>query len=191
MFAYCNNNPVDKRDSSGESALLAVAAITLTGAFFGGMFGAISAAKSGGDVLSGFLEGAFIGGGSALIGTSGAAFAPLAAAGFGLVVDVLWQGAEITNDVRDTPDVGRMIKAALGAGIGSLTVGIPGLDPLKGLPEAIASLVVTKPLSILFGIFDVATAPEATNASQQSGLVQNGAGDRPVGGGGRMLMMYQ
>lgn len=41
MFAYCNNNPVQYKDDSGESA-------TIAGAILGGIFGAINGIMSGG-----------------------------------------------------------------------------------------------------------------------------------------------
>ena len=56
MFAYCNNNPIIRKDPSGESFLLTIAIIG-TCMLIGGAAGAIDAAASGEDAMEGFIEG--------------------------------------------------------------------------------------------------------------------------------------
>ena len=56
MFAYCNNNPIIRKDPSGEFFLLTIAIIG-TCMLIGGAAGAIDAAASGEDAMEGFIEG--------------------------------------------------------------------------------------------------------------------------------------
>ena len=56
MFAYCNNNPIIRKDPSGEFFLLTIAIIG-TCMLIGGAAGAIDAAASGEDAMEGLYRG--------------------------------------------------------------------------------------------------------------------------------------
>ena len=64
LYTYCNNDPVNKYDPTGHSAILIALAI---GAVLGGIYGGISAAVNGQDVLAGIAIGAVVGGVTGLI----------------------------------------------------------------------------------------------------------------------------
>ena len=64
LFTYCGNNPVNKYDPSGHSAILIAFAI---GAILGGIYGGISAAANDQDVVAGIAIGAVVGGLTGLI----------------------------------------------------------------------------------------------------------------------------
>lgn len=65
MFAYCENNPVNRSDPSGE------AFGTISGLIVGGLTGALSAYINGDDILAGTITGAVNGGICGLIVDSG------------------------------------------------------------------------------------------------------------------------
>ena len=64
LYAYCGNDPVNYYDPTGHSAILIALAI---GAVLGGIYGGISAAANGQNVLAGIAIGAVVGGVTGLI----------------------------------------------------------------------------------------------------------------------------
>ena len=59
LYAYCGNDPINKYDPSGHSAILIAIAI---GAVLGGIYGGVSAAANDQNILAGILIGAVVGG---------------------------------------------------------------------------------------------------------------------------------
>ena len=85
MFAYCLNNPVVSRDSTGESTLLAALGVMAIGGVIGGIANVVAVASNGGSVgdcawaaLAGFIGGA-LGTGVSLLMATTPATAPYAA----------------------------------------------------------------------------------------------------------------
>ena len=64
LYAYCGNDPINKYDPTGHSAILIALAI---GAVLGGIYGGISAVANGQNVLAGIAIGAVVGGVTCLI----------------------------------------------------------------------------------------------------------------------------
>ena len=86
LFAYCNNNPVNMTDETGNLPFFAVTAAI--GAVFGAVVGGVKAAKSGKSVLKGALKGAAVGGliGLGVGGAAGVLLAGKATASVAFVV---------------------------------------------------------------------------------------------------------
>ena len=86
MFAYCNNNPVNMADTTGELPFFLVTAAI--GAVAGAIIGGVVAAKSGGNVWAGIGIGAAAGGlaGAGLGATAGVVLASSATASTAAVV---------------------------------------------------------------------------------------------------------
>ncbi len=66
LYAYCNNDPVNKYDPTGHSAIALLIAFGI-GAVLGGIYGGVSAAANGQNVLAGIAIGAVVGGVTGLI----------------------------------------------------------------------------------------------------------------------------
>ena len=66
LYAYCNNDPVNKYDPTGNSAI-ALLIVFGIGAVLGGIYGGVSAAANGQNVLAGIAIGAVVGGVTGLI----------------------------------------------------------------------------------------------------------------------------
>ena len=82
MFAYCENDPVNRSDATGEFAHLVIGAAV--GAAIGGITAAISSYRETGSVnLGSVLLGVGVGAANGLIGASG----------MGAVAQALWTGA--------------------------------------------------------------------------------------------------
>ena len=114
-FAYCDNNPVSRKDDGGQ--LWAEAAI---GAVIGGVFGGISAAITGGNVLAGTITGAASGAITGAAGVWGAAS--------GAVVGAI-TSIGVYCCTSSSPNIGGLIVAgACGAVSG-------GLGALASIPE--------------------------------------------------------
>ena len=142
MFAYCNNNPTQYSDPSGELFVEALLFIGVS-AVVGALAGTFTAACTGGDLLEGALEGAALGAVAATATVltpillpaastatvAGVTFAAAGAAGFG--IDILTQHiSHETGDHSEEPfevDWGRSIKTAF-------TTGIAGVVPTYGNP---------------------------------------------------------
>ena len=142
MFAYCNNNPTQHSDPSGELLIEAIVFVGVS-AVVGALAGTFTAACTGGDLLEGALEGAALGAVAATAtvltpillpaaSTATVAIATFAVAGsVGLGVDILTQRiSHETGEHSDEPfkiDWGRSVKTAL-------TTGIAGVVPTYGNP---------------------------------------------------------
>ena len=61
LYCYCGNNPVNKYDPSGHSAIAILIAMGI-GAILGGIYGGVSAAANDQNILAGILIGAVVGG---------------------------------------------------------------------------------------------------------------------------------
>ena len=61
MFAYCENNPVNRNDPTGDITFSAILTGAAIGAAWGAINGGIAAALSGENFITGALEGAAIG----------------------------------------------------------------------------------------------------------------------------------
>lgn len=200
MFAYCVNNPIMFVDNGGEFGLIAAGIIVVAGVLVGGFLGGVSSSKSGGSFWKGFLEGGIIGGGSATIGLFapeiGAGFALLCGEFFGMGVDCVFQAVEGNGF-----DYFRLFKAGMGGALG--TVSAPTtLAPqaTEVVIDAVVSVFITKQLSILYGLFDIATTPypqsqstsshsSSSHSSHTSSTYNSQNTTRPIygyyGGGGR------
>ena len=66
LYSYCNNDPVNKYDPTGHSAIALLIAFGI-GAVLGGIYGGVSAAANGQNVLAGIAIGAVVGGVTGLI----------------------------------------------------------------------------------------------------------------------------
>ena len=159
MFAYCNNNPIIRKDPSGEFFLLTIAIIG-TCMLIGGAAGAIDAAASGEDAMEGFIEGTINTGISA-----GFALAPLnpiaavicATAASG-VVDVAVQAVSQytkTGTVQvEKIDFTRTFKTMFQTCIGTL---IPKIGAAtKDLVDAIGTTILWGEGSVLVACADIA-----------------------------------
>ena len=74
LYAYCNNDPVNKYDPSGHFAITTFLICLGVGALVGGALGGITAYSEGQDVLTGVLTGALLGAAvGAVVGIGGAA----------------------------------------------------------------------------------------------------------------------
>ena len=156
MFAYCLNNPVNKCDQTGKSAI-AIGLFIGVSALIGGIAGAYTAITTGGNVLESTLEGAVLGAVAATAtivmplalpatasatATAGATF--LAAGAAGAVVDTAtqWISHKVSKeaDKEFKLDGGRVLKTAALTGVAGVvpTYGKPG----KSIVNALGSLAI-------------------------------------------------
>ncbi len=66
LYCYCNNDPINKYDPTGHSAIALLIAFGI-GAVLGGIYGGVSAAANGQNVWKGIAIGAVVGGLTGLI----------------------------------------------------------------------------------------------------------------------------
>ena len=159
MFAYCGNNPIIRKDPSGESFLLTIAIIG-TCMLIGGAAGAIDAAASGEDAMEGFIEGTIntgISAGFALAPMNPIAAVICATAASG-VVDVAVQAVSQytkTGTVQvEKINFTRTFKTMFQTCIGTL---IPKIGTAtKDLVDAIGTTILWGEGSILVAYADIA-----------------------------------
>ena len=156
MFAYCLNNPVNKCDQTGKSAI-AIGLFIGVSALIGGIAGAYTAITTGGNVLESTLEGAVLGAVAATAtivmplalpttasatATAGATF--LAAGAAGALVDTAaqWISHKLSKEADKgfKLDGGRVLKTAALTGVAGVvpTYGKPG----KSIVDALGSLAI-------------------------------------------------
>lgn len=156
MFAYCLNNPVNKCDQTGKSAI-AIGLFIGVSALIGGIAGAYTAITTGGNVLESTLEGAVLGAVAATAtivmplalpttasatATAGATF--LAAGAAGALVDTAaqWISHKLSKEADKgfKLDGGRVLKTAALTGVAGVipTYGKPG----KSIVNALGSLAI-------------------------------------------------
>jgi len=173
MFAYCNNNPVNYADPSGQFAItLAIGAIIATGAAVGSLLGVFSAATTGGNILESAIEGGLNG----AIGSVCGVFAPSPWIAFGLAtlfsaaVDFSTQIVvqHFENDQVDLSkvDYKRVAKTGLQTGIGAA---IPALGEGAGNPvDAFGTALTWAEASVLITCADVAITNFITSSKNHS-----------------------
>ena len=103
MFAYCENNPVLRVDAEGKFWGLVLAVVGVC-TVIGGIFGAVDAAATDGDVVEGAIEGCINGGLSAICGLliTNPVAAVVTAFGGSVLVDV---GTQVTSQYIKTGEV--------------------------------------------------------------------------------------
>ena len=123
LFAYCDNNPVMRKDSVGEFWVQAV--IIAAGGIIGGLLGAFSAASTGENVLEGTIEGCLTGIVGSTCGLLIDTFAVGVLAGTigGAIVDL---GTQVVSQFIENKSVdvskinyGRTVKTAIQTGLGT------------------------------------------------------------------------
>ena len=117
MFAYCENNPVQRDDQDGEFWHLVV------GGIIGGLIGGISAAINGGDVAD-ILIGAAAGAASGVLTASGVGLIGQAVGGaaISMASNAAGQVKDIAAGEKESFDVGGfLLDGAVGAGCGLIS----------------------------------------------------------------------
>jgi hypothetical protein len=127
MFAYCNNNPVNYSDPSGEFGLVTLGIIISV--IIGGVVSAAATAASGASVEEVIVNGVIGAGSAAATAAVAASSLPLGAvafvsAGIGAISETISQGAEYLfhkDDADYERDLGESItKVLFSAGMNSL-----------------------------------------------------------------------
>lgn len=185
MFTYCNNNAVIFSDNSGQSVLIAIGLLILGSAVIGGFFGGVTANRSGGSFWQGFKEGAIICGGSALICTllpEALSAAVVLSSFFGYSVDYLFQVDEMISGERSSIDISRWVKAGVTAPLCCVTTSAWGFscNAIESLTTAFVTLTLTKQLSVLYGLFDIATTSDQRQANPSTGTTTSSNRSYPL-----------
>ncbi len=157
MFAYCQNNPVNYQDPTGEIAFTTLAIIVIiVGSVVGGTMGAMSAATTGGNIAEAAIEGAITGAIASacglLIPNPGLAIG--AATLFGFLTDISVQHTSHMINTEDiSTDWGRAIKVGIQTGLGTA---IPQLgSPTTVAEEAFATALIWAEGSTLITVTDI------------------------------------
>ena len=102
MFAYCQNNPISRTDSSGTSFIAAIAVGAIVGGIIGAAAGAIKAARDGQSVAAGALTGGLAG--AAIGAVCVAAPGYIGVLGTSLLCGVISAVGDIANQYRNYKD---------------------------------------------------------------------------------------
>ena len=150
LYAYCGNDPINKYDPTGHSAILIALAI---GAVLGGIYGGISAAANGQNVLAGIAIGAVVGGVTGLI--TEVASVPLMLLG----TFAVGAGGDIASQmILDGKSLGEvnLISAAwagvANAGLALVGKGLSAVDAMNNLQGASKIIFGTMTNSPLIGL---------------------------------------
>ena len=157
LYSYCNNNPVNKLDTSGHFGLsLGIVAACAIG---GGLMGAFSAVTTGGNVAENIFEGVVTGVVSATLGLTirkaSVAIAIATCAGF--AIDLAFQTSNPkngdTNDDSSKIDWGRAIRMGIQTGLGTA---IPSLGAAAAnFADAVGTALIWIEGSAIIVIADV------------------------------------
>ena len=143
MYAYCLNNPLNRTDPTGHSAILIALAI---GAVLGGIYGGISAAANDQNVVAGIAIGAVVGGLTGLITEVAAVpFMLLGTFTVGAAGDI---ASQMILDGKSFGNVNLISAGMTGlanAGLALVGKGLSNIDSMAGLAgaEKVAFGVIT------------------------------------------------
>ena len=152
LYCYCNNNPINKYDFSGHFAIALLIAFGI-GAVLGGIYGGVSAAANGQNILAGIVIGAVVGGLTGLI--TEAASVPLMLLGtfaVGAVGDIASQMILDGKSFGDVNLISAVWAGVANAGLALVGKGLSIVDKMAGLTTAESIVFGTTTNSPLLGV---------------------------------------
>ena len=152
LYSYCYNNPVMYYDPSGNMAIALLIAFGI-GAILGGIYGGISAAANGQNVLAGIAIGAVVGGLTSLI--TEVASVPLMLLGtfaVGAAGDIASQMILDEKSFKDVNLISAVWAGFANAGLALVGKGLSNVDKMAGLTTSESIIFGTLTNSPLLGL---------------------------------------